>query len=100
MHMAQFQSHIALALEMIALVSGFLLFNKAAQEGFFCKKTGKTLGGFVVIVSVLSIVCTLYLSYKNYRMKSMGGMMRPHSMMNMPGMPSMPMPGNQGGDAK
>lgn len=91
-HMASFQSHIALALECIALVSGVLLFNKAAQEGFFCKKTGKTFGGLVIIIALLSIACTLFLTVKNYRAKDMGGMMRHSPMMQMQGMPNMPLP--------
>ena len=60
----QFHAHIAVALNLIALVSGTLLLNKASQEGFFCKKTGKTLGGLVVVVSLLSLLCIGYLSLK------------------------------------
>ncbi|HSA60020.1 MAG TPA: hypothetical protein VLJ37_10095 [bacterium] len=59
-----FQTHIALALQLIALVSGVLLINKAASTDFFCKKTGKIVGGFVVLAALLSIVCIATLSFK------------------------------------
>lgn len=59
-----FHTHIALALQLIALVSGVLLINKAAAADFFCKKTGKIVGGFVVLVALLSIVCIATLSFK------------------------------------
>ena len=83
-----FQPHMALALAMIALVSGVLLFNKAAtQADFFCKKTGKTVGGLVMVLSVLSILCTLYLTCRNYRAGR--GMMQHWSHPAMPGMEGM-----------
>lgn len=58
------QTHIALALQLIALVSGILLINKAHTTDFFCKKTGKIIGGFVAIVSILSVLCIGYHSFK------------------------------------
>ena len=58
------QTHIAIALQLIALVSGVLLINKASTTEFFCKKTGKIVGGFVAIVSILSILCIGYNSIK------------------------------------
>ena len=63
-NMIPFHAHMAAALNLIALVSGALLLNKACQEGFFCKKTGKVLGGLVVVVSLLSLLCIGYLSLK------------------------------------
>jgi hypothetical protein len=63
-NMAAFHVHAVVALNLIARVSGVLLLNKACQEGFFCKKTGKTLGGLVVVVSILSLLCIGYLSLK------------------------------------
>lgn len=63
-HFMPFHTHIALALQFIALVSGVLLLNKACGEGFFCKKTGKIAGGFVVIATILSLICTFYLGIK------------------------------------
>jgi len=63
-HLMPFHMHAALALQFIALVSGVLLFNKACGEGFFCKKTGKIIGGFVTIASILSILCSFYLGIK------------------------------------
>jgi len=59
-----FQTHIALALQLIALVSGVLLINKASGADFFCKKTGKIVGGFVALAALLSIICILTLSFK------------------------------------
>lgn len=75
-----FHTHMALALQLIALVAGLFLVSKACAGEFFCKKTGKILGGFVVIVSLLSTVCILYLSIntcyqKNRHMHQMGPMM-------------------------
>lgn len=57
-------AHAAIALNLIALVSGLLLLNKACGTEFFCKKTGKFFGGLVVIVSLLSILCLGYLCYQ------------------------------------
>ena len=85
--MMPFHTHMALALEMIALVSGVLLLNKACAEGFFCKKTGKTIGTLVLVLSLLAMVCTLYLSISKYCQKSdKAGWMHPHmgQMMEMP----------------
>lgn len=59
-----FQAHAALALQLIALVSGVLLINKAFGADFFCKKTGKIIGGIVVLVSILSVICIGFLSIK------------------------------------
>lgn len=84
-----FQPHMALALEMIALVSGVLLVNKAAsQADFFCKKTGKIVGGAVMLLSILSILCTLYLTYRNYQTGK--GMMQHWTHPAMGNMPIMP----------
>lgn len=97
-----FHAHAAVALNLIALVSGTLLLNKACQEGFFCKKTGKVLGGLVVVVSLLSLLCIGYLSLKRCCHRGdtemgMGiggsGMEMPKgwqhpSIDNMPGLPS------------
>lgn len=81
-----FQPHMALALEMIALVSGVLLINKAlSQADFFCKKTGKIVGGAVMLLSTLSILCTLYLTYRNYQVGK-GAMQH----WTHPAMPMMP----------
>ena len=83
-----FYTHIALALQLIALVSGILLINKASSEGFFCKKTGKIVGGLVAIVSILSIVCIVTLTVKRccHREKGMSPMMWQHPpMMEHPG---------------
>lgn len=85
-----YQPHMALALEMIALVSGVLLVNKAlSQADFFCKKTGKTIGGLVMLLSILSILCTLYLTYRNYGSRK--EMMQHWTHPAMPGMEGMPM---------
>lgn len=64
MHGSHLHLHAALALQFIALVSGVLLLNKACGEGFFCKKTGKIIGGLVTIASILSILCSAYLGIK------------------------------------
>ena len=64
-HFMMFHTHMALALQMLALVSGVLLSNKACSDGFFCKKTGKIIGGFVTLAMILSILCTFYLSLKS-----------------------------------
>ena len=90
-----YQPHIALALEMIALVSGVLLVNKAvSQADFFCKKTGKIVGGAVMLLSILSVLCTLYLTYRNYQagagMKGMGQHWTHPPMGDMPMMESAP----------
>ena len=57
-----FHAQTSLAVQLIALVAGLFLLNKACSAGFFCKKTGKFFGGLVVILSLLLITCTLYLS--------------------------------------
>ncbi len=76
-----FQPHIALALQLIALVSGILLINKASTPDFFCKKTGKIVGGFVAIVSILTIICIGYLTFQRYReSKVMPPRMMPSTM--------------------
>lgn len=77
-----FQIHAALALQLIALVSGILLINKAHTTEFFCKKTGKIVGGFVAIVAILSMLCIGYLGIK--RCCSAGRGMKPP----MPAVPS------------
>lgn len=90
MHMMPFQTHAALALQMIALVSGVLLLNKACGEGFFCKKTGKIIGSLVTLISLLSIACTFYLSIRQCcQQNDMKGWHHPEmgKMMEMPGMP-------------
>lgn len=88
-NMAAFHVHAVIALNLIALVSGTLLLNKACQEGFFCKKTGKTLGGLVVVVSILSLLCIGYLSIKKCCHRGedsdeMGMSLGGHNMMGMP----------------
>ena len=88
-HFMPFHTHMALALQFIALVSGVLLLNKASAEGFFCKKTGKIIGGFVVIATILSIVCTLYLSIRACCHRNDTAEWH-HPQMGMSGMPDMP----------
>lgn len=88
-NMVAFHVHAVVALNLIALVSGTLLLNKACQEGFFCKKTGKTLGGLVVVVSILSLLCIGYLSIKKCCHRGedsdeMGMSLGGHNMMGMP----------------
>ena len=89
MHMMTFQSHSSLALQMIALVSGLLLFNKAATTEFFCKKTGKVLGGLVVVVSLLLMICTFTLTIRGW-CNQKGCPTWHHPQTEMPGRPSMP----------
>lgn len=75
-HCAAFHAHIALALQLIALVAGCILLAKACASDFPCKKSGKIFGGFVIIVALLSTICILYISIsgclnKNPMFKSM-----------------------------
>ncbi len=81
--------HITLSLELIALVAGVILLSKAAKDELFCKTTGKILGGFVVVASLLSIICTAYLSIRRCcdrdQMKPMmQQMMMHHPQMDLP----------------
>ena len=62
-HYLVFLTHIALALQLLAFVAGFLLVAKACTEGFFCKKSGKVVGVIVMIIAFASIVCISYLSF-------------------------------------
>ena len=97
-----FQTHIALALQLIALVSGILLINKASSPDFFCKKTGKIVGGFVAIVSILSILCIGYLGIKRccLREKGMAPPMMPSGWQHPPLDTPMGMPSEPGGGLK
>ncbi len=85
-HFMPFHTHMALALQMLALVSGVLLFNKASSESFFCKKTGKIIGGLVTITMILSILCTFYLSIRSCCHKSEMGEWQ-HPSMETPTLP-------------
>ncbi|MDO8461494.1 MAG: hypothetical protein Q7S98_01395 [Deltaproteobacteria bacterium] len=62
--MMMFHTHTAIAINMIALVSGVLLLNKSCSPDFFCKKTGKIVGGLVSLIAILSIGCIAYHSMK------------------------------------
>lgn len=89
-----FIAHIALSLELIALVAGVILLSKAAKDELFCKTTGKIIGGFVVVVSLLSVVCTAYLTIRRCcdrdEMKSMRMMHHPSMGLPQPTPPEEP----------
>ena len=64
-NMMIFHTHAAVAINLIALVAGVFLFNKACATDFFCQKTGKIVGGLVAVIALLSLLCIGYLSLKN-----------------------------------
>lgn len=94
---AQFYSHMAVALQLLALVAGVYLLSRACSPDFACQKLGKIVGGFVVIVSILSMLCVGYLSYRRYSMEKQ--MMRMPKMWQHPPLEQM-MPPDGGGEQK
>ncbi|MBI2067712.1 MAG: hypothetical protein HYT77_06850 [Deltaproteobacteria bacterium] len=95
-HFMPYQMHVALALQFIALVSGVLLLNKACGDGFFCKKTGKIIGGFVTIATILSILCLSYIGIKRCCHKGDAGSYEGwhHPPVEAPGLPEAGKPTN------
>jgi len=77
-----FHVDMAFALELIAFAMGFLLLVAIKQSQMTCKAT-KAAAFFVIIASVLSMLCTVYFAsqYRN------AGMFEPRApMMPMQGM--------------
>lgn len=60
-----FNFYNALALELLALVAGTFLVIWVSQEGVkCCKKFGRFVGYLVMVVAVLSMICTVYHGFK------------------------------------
>ncbi len=60
-----FQVHSALALTLLALAAGVVLMGKSCSGDSCCNKFSKVAGGFIVVVSLLSAICILYLSTRS-----------------------------------
>jgi hypothetical protein len=59
-----FSANLALALGLIALVCGTYLLARAGGEEMCCKGFAKVVGTVVVILSILSILCTGFYSFR------------------------------------
>ncbi|MBI2343761.1 MAG: hypothetical protein HYV02_05475 [Deltaproteobacteria bacterium] len=70
-----FHAHSALALSLLALIAGAVLCGKSCTEQSGCQKMGKILGGFVMLLSLFSTICILYLSIMACYQKNGGAMM-------------------------
>lgn len=71
-----FKANLALAVGLIALVSGTYLLARAGKEEMCCKAFAKIIGTIVVILSILSLLCTgLY----SFRYLEEGYFLPPHS---------------------
>lgn len=74
---------MSFAVELIALVMGAKLLMKACKEEVCCKLFYKIIGYFVVIVSMILILCTAFQGYKMMDRKGEGSMMGMHHKMMM-----------------
>lgn len=64
-------AHVAISLALLALAAGFLCCAKAqCTEMACCKKLGKFVGGFIMIIAALVLVC---LGWKCYQSCTIGG---------------------------
>jgi len=59
-----FLADIAFALELAALVLGTALLIFISKEECSCKKFGKVIAYFVIVTSVLAILCTSFYSIR------------------------------------
>ena len=59
-----FKAHTAFALGLIALVAGTYLLARAGKEDMCCKAFAKIIGTVVVILSILSVLCTAFYSFR------------------------------------
>lgn len=74
---------MSFAVELIALVMGAKLLMKVCKEEVCCKLFYKIIGYFVVIASMILILCTAFQSYKMMERKGEGPMKGMHSKMMM-----------------
>lgn len=55
-----FMANAAFALELIALVAGTIVLVRVSKEEVCCKKFTKIVGIFVIVASLLLMICTVY----------------------------------------
>lgn len=67
-----FLADAAIALHLIALTGGALLLIKSHQEGLTCRKCIKAISYFVIMVSILSLLCTAWNIFTNRSEKLVG----------------------------
>lgn len=87
-----FMANAALALTLIALVAGTILLVRVSKEEVCCKKFTKIVGIFVIVASLLLLICTVYHRVLGWskgscdmhdKMGASGMMMHGKEMMNM-----------------
>ena len=69
-----FHTHMALAVQLLALAAGYFIFCRACEETSCattscCRWAGKVVGGVILLLTTLSIVCTLYISIRSCKDK-------------------------------
>lgn len=74
-----FQADTAIAVELLALVAGTFLLIWSAKENIIYKGFAKTIAYFVIVVSILAILCT---SYYAFRYWEDGYFNKPHTAIN------------------
>ncbi len=85
-----FVSHITFVLSLMALVAGTFLYVWALRNGGAGKTLAAVVGFIVVVLSVISILCNGYYSYKFWNAVSSGQGQMMHPVMPVKNMQNVP----------